>query len=392
MNWPRTRPGITDPEHYRHIAEQTVRELRAGFAHHHLLHKTARFGETAEQTAQYKNWATELDTQWSQHPHQRLRQMWADLHPVVELWERHPELARQIADQLARACTAGDLSPDSDLWNTWEQARELTGHSHPAPTGSEQDGYRHYPQPDLEPAATRTTDRAALPGPDRRSAVDKTLGAPRTPAPLLNPDQVADVISSTTDVLTVETFTARADERELLLPPVLRGYPTVESSSRVDDLQARLLQQIQNLAAEHAHEADGFTGVQAEEQRRIDRLDRIGSALSQARADAIEAGVTQQDTDRAYRTGRDGNLLPLEPTEPGFEQPTGPLAQRFPGGAPDWHDAAPAASRVPGAGRGGMAITAAVQDVLPSEGTTDWDQSPQQPCEPSSAQVTEVAP
>lgn len=385
MSWPDTRAGITDPDHYTEIPDPQVRELFAAFAHQHLLREIAPYGETDTQTFQFEQSAEQLDTDWAQHQDPRLRRIWAELKSAVDLWETHPEHARRIAEQLGHARARGDLAPDSELWLTRRHARELTGHAHDLPTRSDQDAARSRPIADR--AVLRENSREH--GPDQRTAVEKTLGAPRTPAGTLSLDSVDAAITATDELLLAEEYLARADQRAQLLPPQFRETTVLDADTRAamgPAVQARLLWQIQDLAGEHTRTAETFTGNPATDRAIIERLDRLHAALVSARADAIDAGVPQDIAYRAYQRGRDTPTTPpIQPADPPPEQLDTPQPDTAldPPSNRTRQEAAPGSSvDAPTEGPGAV-IDEAVTAALTREHGTDWSQPAQHQQQPA---------
>ncbi|MBY8862023.1 hypothetical protein K7711_36490 [Nocardia sp. CA2R105] len=313
MSWPQHRAGITDPDYYRDIADLTERDLRAGFAHHHLLRTIAPHCETNEQAAQFTEWADALDGQWGNHDDSHWRTMWVDLLVTTELWNTQPDRARVIAGQLVQARATGELAADSLLWRNWHQAREITGHGHDMTTGSAPDGHRPQPGLQLESAVTTDTTVQPTPGdvtaPDRRSAVDRTLGAPRDATGLISVHEVDQVIAMTDDVLLAEEYATRAGQRAMLLPPEHRDdavHDPGPHQARWTAVQQLLTRQVQDLAAAHTHTAEGFTGDPASDSERIEDLERLQAALRSARADALGTGASPESVTNAYLRGTHG--------------------------------------------------------------------------------------
>ncbi|MBY8858622.1 hypothetical protein K7711_19240 [Nocardia sp. CA2R105] len=387
MSWPDTRAGITDPDHYTDIDDPAVRELFAAFAHQHLLKQVAPYGETGRQTDQFEQTAEQLDTEWAQHRDPRLRRMWADLKDSVDLWETDPDHARGIAEQLGRAHMRGDLAPDSELWLTGRHARQLTGHAHELPARSDQDAARSRPEPITDRASLRDGSREEVP--DHRTAVDKTLGAPRTTSSAISLASVDAAITATDEMLLAEEYLSRAEQRALLLPPQLRETTLLDPDTRTalgPEVQARLLWQIQDLAAEHTRTAETFTGDTVADQATIERLDRLQVALRSARADAIDAGVPHDITYRAYQRGRDNSSLQSQPADrpPGNLDP--PQRHTTVETSPDRSGQATASASSIGelTASPGTVIDDAVDAALTGNRGTDWHsptQHEQQPAE-----------
>ncbi|MBF6176035.1 hypothetical protein [Nocardia blacklockiae] len=323
MSWPEQRLGLTDPEYYRDAADDTERQLRADFAHHCYLLELLPYAETGEQAGEFQHWADQLATQWGQHDDPRWRQLWADAHAAKASWESRLDDARRTFRELEQAC-ADSESLAQIAWRTARQAREITGHDHTTPVaGSTQDTY-HRPQFSLsvsaEPAAATTADG--------RTAVQKTLGAPRTTAPERDwsaLDRVDAVLAATEHALAEEETVAVAEERSRLLPREVREAPIhwdYSTAALWESRQALLLRQLQDLTAEHAIVVDSFTETETtpslqtdpvEDQARIDRLEQLQTAISAARLDALRAGVPQAEVDHAYLLGRDGIRWSVEP-------------------------------------------------------------------------------
>lgn len=387
MSWPDARAGITDPDHYTDIADPAVRELFAAFAHQHLLRQVAPYGENSRQTAQFEQSAEQLDTEWSQHQDPRLRRMWADLKHSVGLWETDPDHARGIAEQLGRAHSRGDLAPDSELLLTGRHARELTGHAHELSARSDQDAARSRPQLTAGRAAVLEGSREE--GPDHRTAVDKTLGAPRTPNSAVSWASVDAAITATDELLLAEEYLSRAEQRAFLLPPELRETAFLDPDTRAamgPAVQARLLWQIQDLAAEHTRTAETFSGDPVADQVTIERLDQLQTALLSARSDAIDAGIPQDITYRAYQRGRDSPTSQPHPADHPPGNLDGPQQHIALETASDrTQQPAAAASSVPAPVAGpGAVIDEAVAAALTSDHETHWNpptQHQQQPAE-----------
>ncbi|WP_036508256.1 hypothetical protein [Nocardia aobensis] len=314
--------GFTDPDYYRDATSQTERQLRADFARYYQLREIAPSAISAEVRAEFNARADELAIRWARHESEHWRGTWAGLQRVVAGWRTQPEIARRNFDQIARARAAGEVAIDDDIWRTLQQARLITGHGTATITGSDQDASRRYPylQPDMGATAAPTarTENEV----DRRTAVERTLGAPRNPAVALPSLAKVDAVIADTDEL-LETEEAAADlddgrdARKMLLPRAVREAPISADYSDTETWQrchAEALREVQDLAAEHSTVADGLNGE--DDQARIARLDRLRAGLSAARRDALAIGLTDAQVHTAYTAGRDGTYWATQPSDP----------------------------------------------------------------------------
>ncbi|WP_063065728.1 hypothetical protein [Nocardia violaceofusca] len=313
--------GFTNPEYYRDAASQSERQLRADFARYYQLREIAPSAATAEARAEFNSRADELAIRWARHESEHWRGTWAGLQRVVAGWRTQPEISRRNYDQIARARATGDVTIDDDIWRTLQQARLITGHGTGTITGSTQDAARRYPH--LQP------DMGATPAPapraqtvDRRTAVERTLGAPRNPAVALpSLAQVDAVIADTDALLETEESAADLDDgreaRKMLLPRAVREARISADYSHTETWERRhveALREVQDLAAEHSNVADHLDGT--DDQARIARLDRLRAGLSAARRDALAVGLTDDQVQTAYTTGRDGTYWATQPSDP----------------------------------------------------------------------------
>ncbi|MFE2999732.1 hypothetical protein ACFXG4_32625 [Nocardia sp. NPDC059246] len=324
MTWITEPVGYANPAYYSDSADHSERQLRADFAKYYQLREIAPFGDTPADTAEMTQRADELAMRWGHHQSADHRRMWETLQAAVMGWEVRPDLARRNFDQLARARSAGDLTVDDTLWRSLQQARAITGHgSDVAPSDSILDAARRFPN--LEPG------RALASEPhydgveaDARTAVERTLGAPRNNASastVTSLDHVRDIIAATEDALGTEETAGDLDTgreaRRMLLPRAVRDAPISYNyaQSEVWELrQAALLREVQDLACEHTTVADAFDGH--DDQARITHLEALRDGLASARRDALRAGVPGPDVDRAYILGRDGIYWSTEPSHP----------------------------------------------------------------------------
>ncbi|MGW0052618.1 hypothetical protein [Nocardia nova] len=313
--------GFTNPDYYRDAASHTERQLRADFARYYQLREIAPSAATAEARAEFNARADELAIRWARHESELWRGTWAGLQRVVAGWRTQPEIARRNYDQIARARATGEVTIDDDIWRTLQQARLITGHGTAIITGSDQDAARRYPylQPDM--GATPAPPPRA-PGVDRRTAVERTLGAPRNPAGALpSLAQVDAVIADTDALLETEETTADLDDgreaRKMLLPRAVREARISADYSHTETWERRhveALREVQDLAAEHSTVADHLDGT--DDQARITRLDRLRAGLSAARRDALALGLTDDQVQTAYTVGRDGTYWATQPSDP----------------------------------------------------------------------------
>ncbi|MFF0496404.1 hypothetical protein ACFYU5_08380 [Nocardia aobensis] len=314
--------GFTNPDYYRDAASHTERQLRADFARYYQLREIAPSAATAEARTEFNSRADELAIRWARHESEHWRGTWAGLQRVVAGWRTQPEIARRNYDQIARARATGEVAIDDDIWRTLQQARLITGHSTGTITGSTQDAARRYPylQPDMgaTPAPTTRADTEI----DRRTAVERTLGAPRNPAVALpSLAQVDAVIADTDALLETEESAADLDDgreaRKMLLPRAVREARISADYSHAETWERRhveALREVQDLAAEHSTVADHLDGT--DDQARIARLDRLRAGLSAARRDALAIGLTDDQVQTAYTIGRDGIYWATQPSDP----------------------------------------------------------------------------
>ncbi|WP_280378154.1 hypothetical protein [Nocardia wallacei] len=322
MSWPEHRLGLTDPQYYHDAADSTEQQLRADFAHHCYLLDLLPYAENDAQAGEFQQWADELATRWGRHDNPRWRHLWSEAHTAKTTWDADPATARTTYRAIERARATGETAVDDTTWRTLRQAREITGRDHTTPVaGSAQDAH-HRPAP--APSATAATRDIV----DRRTAVQKTLGAPPGTTPDRDwsvLDRVDAVLAATDETLADEETAALIEQRSHLLPrevldaPIIWDYST---DALWDTRQALLLRQLQDLTAEHATVVDSFTdtGPAATlhtdldaDQARIDRLEQLQTALSAARVDALRAGVPHDEVDHAYLLGRDGIHWSVEP-------------------------------------------------------------------------------
>jgi hypothetical protein len=313
--------GFTNPDYYRDAASHTERQLRADFARYYQLREIAPSAATADARAEFNSRADELAIRWARHESEHWRGTWAGLQRVVVGWRTQPEIARRNFDQIARARATGEVAIDDDIWRTLQQARLITGHGTGTITGSNQDAARRSPY--LQP------DMGATPAPppraqtvDRRTAVQRTLGAPRNPAVALpSLAQVDAVIADTDALLETEETTADLDDgreaRKMLLPRTVREARISADYSHTETWERRhveALREVQDLAAEHSNVADQLDGT--DDQARIAHLDRLRAGLSAARRDALAIGLTDDQVQTAYTKGRDGTYWATQPSDP----------------------------------------------------------------------------
>ncbi|MBF5000701.1 hypothetical protein IRT45_26535 [Nocardia sp. BSTN01] len=395
--------GFTNPDYYTDAASRTERQLRADFARYYQLREIAPSAITAEARAEFNSRADELAIRWARHESEHWRGTWAGLQRVVAGWRTQPEIARRNFDQIARARATGEVAIDDDIWRTLQQARLITGHGPAAISGSGQDAARRYPylQPDM---GATTAPAQPVEEVDRRTAVERTLGAPRNQAAAALPSlaQVDAVIADTDALLDAEESAADLDDgreaRKLLLPRTVRearisaDYTQTETWER---LHVEALREVQDLAAEHSNLADHLDGT--DDQARIARLDRLRAALSAARRDALAIGLTDDQIQTAYTTGRDGIYWATQPSDPNLgriaqllehrdlaraaaesyrNQFSGATARAAGPGLTAAHSSSiegAAARELSETGGGaGAAITAAVETALPDTDLGEW--------------------
>ncbi|MCU1644025.1 MAG: hypothetical protein JWN03_4300 [Nocardia sp.] len=321
MTWIAEPIGYANPDYYRDAANSTERQLRADFAKYYQLREIAPFGLTAADTAELNAHADTLAARWGRHESPHFRRTWESLQSAVMGWEARPDLARRNFDQLARARSAGELAIDEDLWRSLQQARAITGHGHDTTTAvGSNAGHRfpnlYPPEPSLSPPAEQ--------GPDLRTSVERTLGAPRdirSATPQFTLEQIDATIAATEEVLDAERqrgdLDTGHDARTALLPRVIRDAPisyNYGESAAWELRQAALLREIQDLSCEHSTVAEAFDGH--DDQARILRLEALRDGAAAARRDALRAGVHAADIDRAYLLGRDGIYWSTEPSHP----------------------------------------------------------------------------
>lgn len=404
--------GYANPDYYTDATSSIERRLRADFATYHQLREIAPFGLTSADTAEMTSRADDLAARWTRHHSPHWRRMWQTLQSAVIGWEVRPDRARRNFDQIARARDAGDIAIDDDLWRSLRQARAITGHS-AIPAGSQHDTHRHYPT--LFADTTPAPAESATPRPDARTAVERTLGAPRaTGASLATLEQVDAIIAATDAALDAEErrgdLDTGRDTRAALLPRAIREAPITYNYAELErwDLrQAALLREIQDLACEHSDIADHFDGT--DDQTRIARLEALQRGLTAARRDALRAGIADADIERAYVLGRDGLYWSNEPSHPRLGRIAQLTEERDRARAQaaqyrrrsDRVATTRTADRTPGAGRevtarsdttpeageqasgaGGGSITDAIDAVLADTGTDAWN--PQPTAEPTS--------
>lgn len=395
--------GFTNPDYYRDAASHTERQLRADFARYYQLREIAPSAATAEARAEFNSRADELAIRWARHESEHWRGTWAGLQRVVAGWRTQPEIARRNYDQIARARATGEVAIDDDIWRTLQQARLITGHGTGTVTGSGQDAARRYPylQPDI--GATLAPTPHAARETDRRTAVERTLGAPRNPAVVLPSLAQVDAVIADTDAL-LETEEAAADlddgreARKMLLPRAIREARISADYGHAETWERRhveALREIQDLAAEHSNVADHLDGT--DDQARIARLGRLRAGLSAARRDALAIGLTDDQVQTAYTTGRDGTYWATQPSDPQLgriaqllehrdlarataETYRNQLSAATASGADPASPVAPSSS-VEGTdalelsqtgGGAGAAITAAVDTALPDTDLGEW--------------------
>lgn len=310
--------GFTNPDYYRDAASPTERQLRADFARYYQLREIAPSAATAEARAEFNARADELAIRWARHESEHWRGTWAGLQRVVAGWRTQPEIAHRNYDQIARARAAGEVAIDDDIWRTLQQARLITGHGTAIITGSDQDAARRYPylQPDMGATPAPAPRAQTI---DRRTAVERTLGAPRKPAGALpSLAQVDAVIADTDALLETEESAADLDDgreaRKMLLPRAVREARISADYSHTETWERRhveALREIQDLAAEHSTVADHLDGTDDQA-----RLDRLRAGLSAARRDALALGLTDDQVQTAYTTGRDGTYWATQPSDP----------------------------------------------------------------------------
>ncbi|MEU6559278.1 hypothetical protein [Nocardia nova] len=311
--------GFTDPDYWHDSPTHTERQLRADFARSWQLREIASFAATAESRDEFRSRASELAMRWGNHESEHWRGTWEGLQRMAAGWQTRPELARRNFNEIARGRARGDVAIDDDVWRSMQQARQITGHGTGAIGGSEQDAARRHPYllPDLGASPPAADDHV-----DRRTPVQRTLGAPRnfTTAPSL--EQVDSVIAATDALLDAEEAASDLDDgreaRKLLLPRAVREAPVSHDYSQTDTWDRRhieSLREIQDLAAEHSNLADHLDGS-TDDQARINRLDRLRSALTAARRDGLASGLTDTQVQHAYTTGRDGTYWSTQPSDP----------------------------------------------------------------------------
>ncbi|WP_280335683.1 hypothetical protein [Nocardia wallacei] len=324
MNLAETPVGYANPDYYTD-AETTVRQLRADFARYYWLHEIAPHAIDELTRSEYQTRAEELAMRWGRHEDRRFRRMWESRQAAVMGWESRPDLARRNFDQLADSRRTGGLPVDDELWDALVDARRVTGHGDGAVLGSAQDADHRYPHllPEAYTAA-RAGALTTLLDPediDPRTAVQRTLGAPRHATALATREQIDAAIAATEEALDAEERTGDLDTgyeaRHMLLPRHVREAPVTyrySDTAAWESRHIRLLRQVQDLAAEHAGVA--FDGNRDADQARIARLETLRQAISDAGRDAIRAGVRYDDVERAYRLGRDGIYWSTEPSHP----------------------------------------------------------------------------
>lgn len=320
MSWLAEPIGFANPDYYTDATSSTEKQLRAEFAQYYQLREIAPFGRTDADTVEMNSRANDLAMRWGHHETARWRTMWESLQAAVMGWESRPELARRNFDHLARARTTGDLAVDDELWRSLQQARAITGHGHDARAESGLDAQHRYPN--VAPEAFLSAALSVPAEPDRRTAVERTLGAPRSVgSDTVTLERIDAVIAETDAALNAEERAGDRDTgreaRQALLPRAIRDAPITYDygeSEAWDLRQASLLREIQDLACQHSTIADSFDGH--DDQHRITRLETLRTAVTAARRAALRAGVAPADVDRAYTLGRDGLYWSNEPSHP----------------------------------------------------------------------------
>ncbi|MRH92942.1 hypothetical protein GFY24_36930 [Nocardia sp. SYP-A9097] len=323
MSWVGEPIGYANPDYYLDAATGTEKQLRADFAKYYQLREIAPFGLTPADTAELNTHVNDLAARWGRHESPQWRRTWQTLQSAVMGWEARPDLARRNFDQLDRARAAGDLTIDDDLWRSLQQARAITGHGPGTTDGSGQNSDRRYPNLQLGTSTAPHTPGKAQES-DLRTAVERTLGAPRdlrSAATIATVEQVDEVIAATDEALDAEEQLGDLDNgheaRMALLPRTIREAPVsynYTESATWELRQAALLREVQDLACEHSNVADTFDGH--DDQARITRLEALRHGLAGARRDALRAGIPAPDVDRAYILGRDGLYWSNEPSDP----------------------------------------------------------------------------
>lgn len=323
MTWIADPIGYANPDYYLDAADRLEQELRADFAKYYQLREIAPFGLTPADTAEMNAHADSLAERWGAHESPQCRSTWESLQAAVLGWQVRPELARRTFDQLARARDTGELGVDESQWRTLQQARAVTGHGLGTATDASSTVDRRFPNLSAPELSTAPRALAAQPQ-DRRTAVQRTLGAPRDIAAAttdLTLEQIDRVIASTEEALDAEErrgdLDTGRDARHALLPRAIRDAPVsynYAESAAWELRQAALLREIQDLSCEHRTVAEGFDGY--DDQLRIMRLEALRAGVAAARRDALRAGVDSADIDRAYLLGRDGIYWSTEPAHP----------------------------------------------------------------------------
>ncbi|WP_433574895.1 hypothetical protein [Nocardia brasiliensis] len=345
MSWLDRATGLSDPAHYTDAADGTERLLRADAARHYNLLEFAPYGETAQQTQQFKAEAAQLATKWGRHESVALRTIWQQLQNAITQFDVTPEQARRQFQQLHSAAGTGE--GNSMLWRSWRQAAELTGHFEPGITGSEQDSARWQP-------VDKSPDPHAAP-----TALERALGATST---LLGNDDV-DAIISGQNVTASHDTSARAEH--------LAAVPT----------QRQALQRLQNLYAEHTRTAESHSAFTEYSLAKVDELEGILANARQARAAAAHAGAPVEVIRAVQQAGTGGAYWHERPGDPRRH-----AAEQAPnlhviagdahietGIAPD-HDLGPPAPTLIDAGRpgGGTEIDEALHAAVAASEHADW--------------------
>ncbi|RDI43568.1 hypothetical protein [Nocardia mexicana] len=322
MNLVEAPIGYANPDFYPDH-DSRVRQLRADFAKYYQLQEIAPHALDEDTRTQYLAHAEGLAMRWGRHEQERFRRMWQARQAGVMGWQSGPQRARRIFDELARSREAGELPVDDELWDALVDARHVTGHGDGVVLASAQDADHRYPNllPDTYTAATRDRPLAALlnpPEPDPRTAVERSLGAPRTGVSAATEKETDRVIAATDAALEAEEQAADLDTgyetRRMLLPREIRDAPITyryTDTATWETRHAQLLRQVQDLAAEHAnntfdhHDSDHAV---------IHRLETLRQATSDAGRAALRAGIVYDDVERAYQAGRDGIYWSTEPS------------------------------------------------------------------------------
>ncbi|WP_280443408.1 hypothetical protein [Nocardia brasiliensis] len=345
MSWLDRPSGLSDPAHYTDAADGTERLLRADAARHFNLLEFAPYGETTEQTKQFKAQAAQLATKWGRHESVALRTIWQQLQNAITQFDVAPEQARRQFQQLHSAAGTGE--GNSLLWRSWRQAAELTGHFEPGITGSEQDSARWQP-------VERPPDLHTVP-----TALERALGA--TTALLGNDD--VDAIISGQNVTASHGTSARAEH--LIVVPT----------------QRQALQTLQDLYAEHTRTAESHSAFTEYSLAKVDELEGILANARQARVAAAHAGAPVEVIRAVQQAGIGGAYWhegPGDPRRHAAEQSPNVHAiasdaHAETGNAPD-RDLGPPDPSLIEAGRpgGGAEIDEALQAAVAESEHADW--------------------